>query len=673
MNPIRKLLILLLLLALPLGEVLAARHALVVGNDSYRNVTPLKNARADARAMAKALEGAGFKVRLALDADRSAMNQALRQFKQSLAGGDEAIFFFAGHGVQLGGTNYLLPVDLQDAEEEQIKDDAVQLQRILEDLVEQKVRFSLAIIDACRDNPFKGAGRNLSGRGLAPTTAANGQMIIFSAGAGQKALDTIGPNDASQNGLFTRVFVREIEKSGVPIHDSLRNVREEVVQIAKGVGHDQVPAIYDQAIGKFYFRKGDSGVESPRVSATAAPAPVTVPPVALAAPTAVAVPTRQVDDQTALWEAVEKGNTIADYDAYLGQYPKGKFATLAKSRRDKLRQQEIQAAKAAEQEAWAQAERGATPESYEAYLAVYPAGSYATLAKTRAKKLSQDKRAIEEQMIWQSAERSGKPKEVQAYLDLYPKGRFVPLAKAKLVALASSRGGNDKSAEKAAAEARELEKKRLLERPIRTVAVLPVPLKPDVRFTSRTINPFSLVGKLVNKSERRTMGETLTKTVHEMNPSAGMAIQQSIERALANKGFTVRPSPLVKIDPESPSDVKYAKVGTDADALVHVYFSDIGVISSTFADAFVPLIEVRFCFVRPIEDQSCMLREDVLYGSSIKKDQKLELKSPEQYRWKTEEDLFAQLDLVKESLSTGGERIGKLIAEAIVAHQAKKN
>jgi len=266
-------------------------------------------------------------------------------------------------------------------------------------------------------------------------------------------------------------------------------------------------------------------------------------------------------------------------------------------------------------------------------------------------------------------------KEVQAYLDRYPKGRFVPLAKAKLVTLASSRGGNDKSAEKAAekaaAEARELEKKRLLERPIRTVAVLPVPLKSEIRFTSRSINPFSLVGKLVNKSERRSMGETLTKTVHEMNPSTGMAIQQSIERALANSGFIVRPSPAIKINPDSPSDVKYSKVGTDADALVHVYFSDLGVISSTFADAFVPLVEVRFCFVRPIEDQSCMLREDVVYGGGIKKDQRLELKSPEQYRWKTEEDLFAQLDQVKESLTIGGDRMGKLIAEAIVAHQAK--
>jgi hypothetical protein len=132
-------------------------------------------------------------------------------------------------------------------------DEAIQLQRILDDLDEKKVKFALAIIDACRDNPFKSSGRALGGRGLAPTTAATGQMVMFSAGAGQQALDKLGANDKEKNGLFTRLFIKEMVKPGIPVDKVLRNVRNEVVRLAKTVGHEQTPALYDQAIGDFYF------------------------------------------------------------------------------------------------------------------------------------------------------------------------------------------------------------------------------------------------------------------------------------------------------------------------------------------------------------------------------------------------------------------------------------
>jgi hypothetical protein len=99
------------------------------------------------------------------------------------------------------------------------------------------------------------ASRALGGRGLAPTTAATGQMVIFSAGSGQQALDKMGPADKNKNGLFTRVFLKEMQKTGVSIDRIVRNVRTEVVEMAKSVGHDQVPAIYDQVVGDFYFKK----------------------------------------------------------------------------------------------------------------------------------------------------------------------------------------------------------------------------------------------------------------------------------------------------------------------------------------------------------------------------------------------------------------------------------
>jgi len=234
---------------------MANRIALVIGNDSYKSVTKLLNAREDAKAIASNLTAVGYKVTLQLDLNEKEMKAALRTFSSQVQGGDEVMFFFAGHGVQLGAANYLLPTDIGGESEAQVKDEAIQLQRVLDDMTEKKAKFTLAMIDACRDNPFKSTGRNIGGRGLAPTTAATGQMVVFSAGTGQQALDRLGNNDKNKNGVFTRTFLKEMQKPGVSIDRIVKNVREEVAELAKTVGHEQVPAIYDQVLGSFYFKK----------------------------------------------------------------------------------------------------------------------------------------------------------------------------------------------------------------------------------------------------------------------------------------------------------------------------------------------------------------------------------------------------------------------------------
>jgi len=233
----------------------ANRKALVIGNDLYAHVPKLNNAGADAEAMAKSLESVGYKVSKHLNLDEKRFKQALRDFRQNLNGGDEVLFFFAGHGVQLGNANYLLPTDVKGDHEDQVKDDAILLQKVLDDMEEKKTKFALAVIDACRDNPFKGKGRAIGGRGLAPTSAATGQMIMFSAGSGQQALDRLGDNDKDKNGLFTRIFIKEMTKPGLSVDRILRNVRTEVVRLARSVGHEQTPALYDQAIGEFFFKQ----------------------------------------------------------------------------------------------------------------------------------------------------------------------------------------------------------------------------------------------------------------------------------------------------------------------------------------------------------------------------------------------------------------------------------
>ena len=208
--------------------------ALVIGNDSYMNIGKLKNAREDAKTMAENLQSLNYKVTLKLDVNQKEMKSTIRNFANSVQGGDEVVIFYAGHGVQIQGANYLLPIDLEVENETQVKDDAVQLQRILDDMANSKARLTLAIIDACRNNPLpQGNGRTFGGRGLATTNPASGQMIIFSAGSGQEALDKLGKNDISKNGLFTRIFVTEMKKPGLTVDRILRNVRIEVVEKAK--------------------------------------------------------------------------------------------------------------------------------------------------------------------------------------------------------------------------------------------------------------------------------------------------------------------------------------------------------------------------------------------------------------------------------------------------------
>ncbi|MBV9696438.1 MAG: caspase family protein [Gammaproteobacteria bacterium] len=292
------------------------RFALVIGNDNYQSVTPLHNARADARAVAEALRKVGFKVTLEQDVTLAKLKSSLRTFKSQVSGGDDAVFYFSGHGVQFEGTNYLIPTDLAPQSEEQVMDDAVPLQRVLDDLRDQKARFALAIVDACRDNPFKGSGRAIGGRGLAPVTAASGQMVMYSAGAGQEALDRLGSGDSDPNGVFTRVLIREISKPGVPADQVLKHVKAQVVELAEEVHHEQVPALYDQSLGEFYF------VPPQPSAASAAPSPSAGTSGGAIASDAIHVQTGNELEQS-FWNRIKDSTDAADFKDYTRQFPQG--------------------------------------------------------------------------------------------------------------------------------------------------------------------------------------------------------------------------------------------------------------------------------------------------------------------------------------------------------------
>jgi Caspase domain len=233
------------------------RHALVVGNDSYQDLPPLLKARNDARAVEEALRQTGFTTSLVLDSGQTPFLEAFSSFAQTINPGDVALFYYAGHGIEIDGQNYLLPTDAPDVNAGQelvLTSRAVAVSSLLETMTRRGARASIFILDACRDNPFRGkTTRGLGGtRGLAPVSA-DGTFILYSAGTGQAALDRLSDSDSNPNSVFTRALVPLLTTPGLSIRDITNTVRSEVRRLARTVGYDQFPAYYDEMEGDLEF------------------------------------------------------------------------------------------------------------------------------------------------------------------------------------------------------------------------------------------------------------------------------------------------------------------------------------------------------------------------------------------------------------------------------------
>lgn len=277
----------LMLVASVFPALSANRIALVIGNAEYRHVPALKNPVNDARAVASALRDVGFTTIEALNVDQRAMRDRIREFLDRIKGGDEALVYYAGHGVEVSGANFMLPVDIRalgPGQERALRDDAVSLSQLMADIEEQKARISVVILDACRDNPFpRQQSRSLGAtRGLSQIAPPDGMFIIYSAGPGQTALDSLGTQDTSSNGVFTRNLLTWIRKDGVEITELAKGLRQDVATQASRVNHRQQPGYYDGLSGQFFFRP----VAGRGLTANAQLATV---PAAVARPTAPAV------------------------------------------------------------------------------------------------------------------------------------------------------------------------------------------------------------------------------------------------------------------------------------------------------------------------------------------------------------------------------------------------
>lgn len=237
-----------------------ARKALVIGIDSYRELEPLYKAENDAHAVAEALAALDFDVALEFGLDVDAFDTALDAFYQRLDPGDVAVFFFAGHGVADGATNYLLPADmprLDTTENPRLARNAIDAGQVVNEIKARGVELALVVLDACRDSPFAHEtvrGGTPTFRGLVRIEPQQGAFVIYSAGIGQTALDQLAPADPDPNSVFTRKFRPILETPGLPLVEIAKRTQTEVRALAETIRHPQAPAYYDQVIGQFYFQ-----------------------------------------------------------------------------------------------------------------------------------------------------------------------------------------------------------------------------------------------------------------------------------------------------------------------------------------------------------------------------------------------------------------------------------
>jgi uncharacterized caspase-like protein len=235
------------------------RVALVVGNNDYRNVPKLQKAVNDARTMGDTLKQLGFTVMVAENQTRAAFSQTLLAFDKAVGPGDTAFFFYAGHGFEIAGQNFLLPTDVPAAtegQEELVRDASVLADRIIERLQNKKVRTAILVFDACRNNPFERQGTRAvaGGGGLAPMTQLpEGVFSIFSAGPRQTALDRLSNNDDNPNSVFTRTFARQLTEPGTNLVQVAQRTRRLVSELAETVRHKQIPVYFDQMVDDVFL------------------------------------------------------------------------------------------------------------------------------------------------------------------------------------------------------------------------------------------------------------------------------------------------------------------------------------------------------------------------------------------------------------------------------------
>jgi Caspase domain/Putative peptidoglycan binding domain len=292
------------------------RVAFVVGNAAYKSVAPLPNPAVDAKSMARVLRNVGFDVVEGVNLSRDAMTAKLLEFGKKAEGADVAVFFYAGHGIAIDGTNYLLPVDADLKSQMDVKlGAAINVDLTLEQTMSE-AKVKLVFLDACRDNPFAAKIRSARttrsvnvATGLAEMKSGEGTLIAFATGPGQTALD----GKEGTNSPFTRALIANVAQPGVEIQQAMTKVR---AQVNEETSKSQLPWGHTNLIGSVYLNPVGAPAEGTAEAQNG-------PAVTATAPS---------DVELEFWRSVKDSNKPEELNAYLTNYPNGTFKSIALAR-----------------------------------------------------------------------------------------------------------------------------------------------------------------------------------------------------------------------------------------------------------------------------------------------------------------------------------------------------
>jgi uncharacterized caspase-like protein len=316
----------LLIIALSIIGLLASsnianaerRVAFVVGNGAYKNAGQLSNPPIDAKSMARLLRNVGFDVIEGTNLTRDQMTERLLEFGRKAQGAEIAVFFYAGHGIAISGTNYLLPVDADIKSEMDVKLGSAINVDVTLDQTMSDAKAKLVFLDACRDNPFAAKIRSAAKSrtvnvqtGLAEMKSGEGTLIAFATGPGQTALD----GKEGTNSPFTRALLDNITKPGVEIQQAMTQVR---AQVNEETDKSQLPWGHTNLVGPVYLNP----VEAVTTGAAVAEAPKKTASTVSAAS----------DVELEFWRSIKDSNKPEELNAYLTNYPNGQFKSIALAR-----------------------------------------------------------------------------------------------------------------------------------------------------------------------------------------------------------------------------------------------------------------------------------------------------------------------------------------------------
>jgi uncharacterized caspase-like protein len=302
------------------------RVALVIGNSAYQFTPHLPNPTNDAEAMAAALQRLGFEVSKGIDLDHAETELIIREFTRKLPGADVALLFYAGHGIQVARQNYLIPVDAQLVDETDLHFEATDLNLVL-NLMEREPRVNLVFLDACRDNPL--SQKLARSMGSTRSAAIGRGLALVNAQDGSFIAFATQPDNVALDGEgnhspFTAALLNHIETPGLSLSDMMIRVRNDVKATTNG---QQVPKEESSLTSSFYFQPA-AAVEQ----ALASVEPSAGPTATVATPTASGV-----DKEVVFWESIKDSSSPGQFEAYLAQFPNGTFAPLARVRLEELK------------------------------------------------------------------------------------------------------------------------------------------------------------------------------------------------------------------------------------------------------------------------------------------------------------------------------------------------